>query len=181
MRDMKTGVKICPCDGSMEHARFEEVEHIFPDGSIELLPTLCPENELLPSDLFEQYKPILETLESNEEWTNYATYSGQIAEVSTGLYFYSFGDTDEVGESNFYFKSELKPILEELISDWGTAGPAWREFLKSVGEGGYPKGYQPSSMVDHIGLIPKLNEEGLFVGFSYNTLNSELIRLLKEL
>ena len=63
---MKTEVKICPCDGSMEHARFEEVDHIFPDGSIELLPTLCPENELLPSDLFQQYKPILKTLESNE-------------------------------------------------------------------------------------------------------------------
>jgi len=178
---MKTEVKICPCDGLMEHARFEEVEHIFPDGSIELLPTLCPENELLPSDLFEQYKLILETLESNEEWTNYATYSGQIAEISTGLYFYSFGDIDEVGETNFYFKCELKPILEELISDWGPAGTAWREFLKSVGEIGYPKGYQPSSMVDHIELIPKLNEEGLFVGFSYNTLNSELISLLKEL
>jgi hypothetical protein len=71
--------------------------------------------------------------------------------------------------------------LEELITDWGTAGPAWRDFLKTVGESGYPKGYQPSSMVDHIELIPKLNEEGLFVGFSYNTLNSELIRLLKEL
>ena len=178
---MKTEVKICPCDGSFEHERFEEVEHTFADGSIELLPTLCPENDLLPSYLFQLYKPILKTLESNEEWINYATYVGQISEVNTGLYFYSFGDTDEVGESNFYFKSDLKPILEELISDWGSAGPAWREFLKSVGESGYPKGYKPGSMVDHMGFLPKLYEEGLTVGFSYNTLNSGLIRLLKGL
>ncbi len=178
---MQTEVKLCPCDGSMGHARFEEVDHLFPDGSIVLLPTLCPENELLPSDLFQQYKPILKTLESNENWTNDACYAGLIAEVNSGLYFYSFGDVDEVGESNFYIKSELKIVLEALISDWGPSAPTWRQFLKSVGKNGYPKGYQPGSIVDYMELLPELSEEGLCVGFSYNTLNSELIGLLREL
>lgn len=178
---MQTEVKICPCEGSMEHARFELVDHLFPDGSSELLPTLCPENDLLSPDLFQQFKPILKTLESNINWTNYACYAGLIAEVSAGLYFYSFGDTDEVGESNFYIKSDLKPILDKLIGEWGPSAPPWREFLKSVGENGYPKGYQPGSMVDYQEFFPRLDEEGLTVGITYNTANSELNRLLKGL
>ena len=78
-------------------------------------------------------------------------------------------------------KSELKPILENLISEWGPDAPQWRTFLKSVGENGYPKGYQPGSMVDHKELFPRLDEEGLSVGFSFNMENSELKDLLKGL
>jgi hypothetical protein len=178
---MQTEVKICPCDGSIEHEKFEVVDHVFPDGSIELLPTLCPENDLLSSGLFQQYKPILKTLESNENWTNYACYAGLIAEITSGLYLYSFGDIDEVGESNFYIKSDLKPILDKLIAEWGLSEPPWREFLKSIGESGYPKGYQPGSMVEFQEFFPKLDDEGLTVGVSFNTANPELIRLLRGL
>jgi hypothetical protein len=178
---MQTEVKICHCDGSMEHEKFEVVDYVFPDGSIEALPTLCPENELLSPDLFQQFRPILKTLESNENWSNYACYAGLIAEVSPGLYFYSFGDTDEVGESNFYIKSDLKPILDKLISEWGPSEPPWREFLKSVGQSGYPKGYEPGSMVNYQEFFPRLDDEGLTVGVAYNLADSELIRLLRGL
>jgi hypothetical protein len=178
---MQAEVKLCPCYGSTNHERFEEVDHVFPDGSIELLPTLCLENNLLPSDLFQQYKPILKTLESNENWTNFACYVGQIAEITSGLYFYSFGDIDEVGESNFYIKSDLKSILNKLISEWGPSAPPWREFLKSVGQSGYPKDYEPGSMVNHKDFFPKLDDEGLTAGITINIANPELIRVLKGL
>ena len=178
---MEAIVKICPCNSETPHEEFIELEHHFPDGSVEMLPALCPENELLSSELYQIYKPVIKTLESNENWTNYACYAGVIAQIKTGLYFYSFGDTDEAGECNYYIKSELKPILENLISEWGPDAPQWRTFLKSVGENGYPKGYQPGSMVDHKELFPRLDEEGLSVGFSFNMENSELKAILKAL
>lgn len=178
---MEAEVKICSCDGVIPHEDFLEEEHHFPDGSIELLPTLCPENELLASELYQKYEPVLKTLESNENWTNYACYAGVIAQIKSGLYFYSFGDIDEAGESNFYIKSELKPILETLISDWGTDAPEWRELLRSIGERGYPEGYEPGSMVDHKEFLPRLDEEGLTVGLSFNMELLELRELLKAL
>jgi hypothetical protein len=178
---MEAIVKICPCTSETPHEDFQMLEHHFYDGSIELLPALCPENELLSSELYQKYRPILKTLESNENWSNYACYAGMIAEIKPGLYFYSFGDIDEAGENNFYLKSELKPILETLISDWSTVGPDWREFLKSIGVSDYPKGYQPGSMVDHKEFFPKLDEEGLTVGISFNMESSELRELLARL
>jgi hypothetical protein len=178
---MEAIVKICPCNSETPHEEFQKIEHQFSDGSTELLPALCPENELLSSEIYQQYKPMLKTLESNENWTNYACYAGLIAEIKPGLYFYSFGDIDEAGENNFYIKSELKPILETLISDWNTVGPDWRVFLKSIGVSGFPKGYQPGSMVDHKDFFPRLDEEGLTVGMSFNMESSELRDLLKHL
>lgn len=181
MDTMEAPVKICTCDGLAPHEEFLEFEHHFPDGSIELLPGLCPENGLLSSEIYQKFKPLLKTVESNENWNNYAFYAGLIAEVKPGLYFYSFGDIDEAGENNFYVKSELKPILETLILDWGTDAPHWRTFLNSIGESGYPKGYEPGSMVDHKEFFPKLDEEGLTVGVSYNMEHSELKELLRAL
>ena len=102
---MEAIVKICPCNSETPHEEFIELEHHFPDGSFEMLPALCPENELLSSELYQIYKPVIKTLESNENWTNYACYAGVIAQIKTGLYFYSFGDTDEAGECNYYIKS----------------------------------------------------------------------------
>jgi hypothetical protein len=178
---METEIKICSCDGAAQHEQFTKSEYTFPDGSTELLPDLCPENEYLPSGLFQHYEPILKTLESNENWTMFSCYSGMIAEISPGLYFYSFGDIDEAGESNFYIKSELNVVVEKLLAEWGELAPPWREFLKSVGNSGYPKGYEPGSMVHHKVLFPKLDEEGLSVGFSFNMENQSLINALKEL
>jgi hypothetical protein len=181
MSGMQTTVKFCPCEGKTEHDEFMKIEHTFPNGSTELLPALCPDNELLSSELFLKYKPIIETLESNENWTNYAHYAGVIAQINPNFYFYSFGDIDEAGECNYFIKSELKPILETLISEWGTDAPHWRSFLKSIGERGYPKGYQPGSMVDHKEFFPKMDEEGLMVGISFNLEHSELREILKAL
>jgi hypothetical protein len=178
---METNIKICKCDSTSQHDDFISSEHLFPDGSVELLPMLCPDSDLNNSDLFALYQPILETLESNENWTMFALYSGMIAEIKPGLYFFSFGDSDEVGESNFYIKSDLKPVLEMLLSEWGPAAPPWREFLRSLGEHGYPAGYEPGSMVSYEDFFPQLDEEGLSVGVSFNKENPELVRLLKEL
>jgi hypothetical protein len=178
---METEIKICSCDGAIQHQEFTKSEYIFPDGSTEFLPELCPDNELLSSELYQQYKPLLKTLESNENWTMFACYSGLIAEVSPGFYFYSFGDIDEAGESNFYIKSELKIVVEKLLAEWGELAPPWREFLKSIGNSGYPKGYEPGSMVDHKVLFPKLDEEGLSVGFSFNMEHQGLIAALRNL
>jgi hypothetical protein len=50
-----------------------------------------------------------------------------------------------------------------------------------VGENGYPKGYQPGSMVDHKAFFPKMDEEGLTVGVSFNMEHTELRELLKAL
>lgn len=174
-------VNVCNCEGTYQHGAFSMSEYVFPDGSTELLPELCAENDQVSSELFRQYKPILKTLESNENWTMFSCYSGMIAEISPGLYFYSFGDVDELGESNFYFKSQLSTILERLLSEWGELAPPWRDFLRSVGESGYPKDYEPGSMVDHKVFFPNLDEEGLSVGFTYNPEKEELINCLKTL
>jgi hypothetical protein len=178
---MQVAVRICPCGGNQEHEEFTKSEHQFPDGTIELLPVLCHDNEFGNSEIYNRYTPILETLESNENWTMFACYSGMIAEVKPGLYFFSFGDTNEVGEENFYIKSDLKSVLELLLSEWGPAAPPWREFLGSLGKQGYPAGYEPGSMVDHKRFFPKLDEDGLTVGVSFNGENPELINLLKGL
>jgi hypothetical protein len=71
--------------------------------------------------------------------------------------------------------------VETLISEWGTDASHWRSFLKSIGEHGYPKGYQPGSMVDHKEFFPKMDEEGLMVGLSFNMEHSELRDVLKAL
>ena len=178
---IQTPVKICPCDGYREDYEIIMSEHQFPDGSTELLPMLCPDNDFNNSDLFALYQPVLETAESNENWTMYAIYLGMIAEIKPGLYFFSFGDSDEVGEYNFYIRSDLKPVLEKLLSEWGPAAPPWRDFLRSLGEHGYPAGYEPGSMVSYEDFFPLLDEEGLSVGVTFNWENPELVRLLKEL
>ena len=178
---MEIAINVCKCGGNYLHHDFSMSEYLFPDGSSEILPDLCPLNDHLSSDLFQQFKPLLKTLESNENWTMFSCYSGMIAEVFPGLYFYSFGDVDEVGESNFYIKSELSLILEKLLSEWGELAPPWRNFLRSVGNTGYPEGYEPGSMVDHKVLFPNVDEEGLSVGFSFDRENHTFISHLKGL
>jgi hypothetical protein len=174
-------VRLCACDGERTH-NLEFEEYPFPDGSVEKLPVICIENELLNTEIYQQFLPVLKTLESNENWTMFACYSGMIAQVSLGLYFYSFGDIDEAGEANHYVKCEISPLLDLLLEEWGPSAPPWREFLQSVGERGLPSGYQPGTMVDPKLFFPQLEEEGLTVGVSYNYEMSDLhaaLRLLK--
>ena len=175
-----SAIQICDCEGRRTH-NFEEANHVFSDGSVEILPMLCPDNDLLRTELFQKFLPLLQTFEANENWTMFACYSGMIAEISSGLYMYSFGDIDEIGESNFYVKEDLNVILEILLSEWGELAPPWRNLFRSVSESGYPKNYEPGSMVDHKVLFPTLEESGLTVGFYFENNNLELLEALEKI
>jgi len=155
--------------------------YTFNDNTTEDLPVFCPENDLMREELFNQFDPVIQTFESNENWTMFSCYSGMIAEIKPGLFLYSFGDIDEVGEANFYVKSEIKELLDLLLTEWGPAAPPWREFLKSVGNSGYPENYEPGSMVDHKIFFPKLEEDGLLVGLIYNLEMTRLHQAMREL
>ena len=69
---MEIAINVCKCGGNYLHHDFSMSEYLFPDGSSEILPDLCPENDHLSSDLFQQFKPLLKTLESNENWTMFS-------------------------------------------------------------------------------------------------------------
>jgi hypothetical protein len=101
-------VNLCGCDGEKDHDEFPEGEYTFPDGTKETLPVLCLENEIYPEDLYYEFYPVLKTLESDEEWTMFACYAGQIAEVRPGLYFYSLCFSFET------YGSRSIPIMYEL-------------------------------------------------------------------
>ena len=156
-------VGICRCEGHRVHG-FELETHSFPDGTTENLPAMCPDNDLMRRELYKEFRPVLETLEANENWTVSTCYSGMIAEIKPGLFLYSFGDLDEIGEENFYVKTDLAVLLDSLINEWGTEAPRWREFLKRTGSNGLPSGYEPASMVDHKIFFPQFEGEGLIVG-----------------
>lgn len=173
-------VRLCTCDGERTHD-LEFEEYTFPDGSVEQLPLMCVENELLNTEIYQRFRPVLRTLESNENWTMFACYSGMIAQLSPGLYFYSFGDIDEAGEENHYVKCEISRLLDFLLEEWGESAPPWRDFLRSVGEKGLPAGYQPGSMVDPKIFFPHLDEDGLLVGMSYNYEMPELHAALRSI
>ena len=173
-------VRLCTCDGERTH-ELESADYTFPDGYVERLPLICVENELLSTEVYQRFRPVLRTLESNENWTMFACYSGMIAEVLPGLYFYSFGDIDEAGEHNYFVKCEITSLLDILLEEWGTSGPPWRDFLRTVGERGLPAGYQPGSMVDPKLFFPQLDEEGLTVGMSYNYEMPELHAALRSI
>lgn len=173
-------VRLCACDGARTH-EIEFADYTFPDGSVEILPLMCLENELLASEIYQRYRPVLKTLESNENWTMFACYSGMIAEIKPGLFFFSFGDIDEAGERNQYLKCEVPLLLELLLLEWGPSAPPWRDFLRTVGEKGLPIGYEPGSLVDHKTFFPQLDEDGLSVGMSYNLEMPELHVAMKSL
>ena len=173
-------VRLCSCDGKRTH-ELEFDEYVFPDHSIEQLPSFCIENELLGLDIYQAFQPVLKTLESNENWTMFACYAGLLAKVSDGLYFYAFGDIDEAGENSYFVKSDIATILDLLLEEWGPDAPSWRDFLRSVGETGLPAGYDPGSLVDHKVFFPRLDEEGLSVALSYNYEMPELHAALRSL
>ena len=174
-------IKLCGCDGELDHNDFPEIEYTFPDGSTELLPVLCLENEIYPEDLYYEFNPVLKTLESDEEWTMFACYAGQIAEIRPGLFFYSFGDIDEIGERNFYIQGDLETVVDMLLEEWGPDAPAWEVFFKSIGQNGYPEDYEPGTLVDVTFFLPNNDSETLTVGISYNMENKELLQILRSL
>ena len=177
----KVEVKMCQCMGMKMHDDFGKSTYQFPNGTIETLHEICPENELLAEELYLLYIPILKTRESDENWTMFACYSGQIAEVRPGLYFYSFGDTEEVGERNFYIQGELESVMHMLLDEWGPSAPPWRKFLNQIGINGYPKSYEPGGMVSAADFFPTVDEPTLTVSVSFNMENTDLLRILRSL
>jgi hypothetical protein len=125
-------VKLCGCDGEKDHDEFPEGEYTFPDGTKEILPVLCLENEIYPEDLYYEFYPVLKTLESDEEWTMFACYAGQIAEIRPELYFYSFGDIDEIGERNFYIQGGLESVVDMLLEEWGPQAPGFSGTIRHL-------------------------------------------------
>ena len=111
----------------------------------------------------------------------YSIAAGLIAEMRPGLYFYSFGDVDEIGECNFFIKSDLKSIIDVLIREWGPSGSRWAALLRNVCFNGYPKGYEPGAIVNLSEFFPDTGEETLSLGLSYNRENNELNQIMKEL
>jgi hypothetical protein len=179
--DNMVSIRLCKCGGEPEHTEFINADYAFPDGSIENLPTLCFENELYPADLDHQFRPILKTLESDENWTMNSYFAGVIAQVRPGLYFYSFGDVDEIGERNFFIKSDLRSVVHMLLREWGPSASRWEALLRNVGSRGYPGGYEPGTTVNLSVLMPNTGEETLTIGFSYNMEHKELHEILREL
>jgi len=111
----------------------------------------------------------------------FACYAGQIAEVRPGLYFYSFGDVDEIGERNFFIKGELKSVVHMLIREWGPSTSRWEALLRNVGSRGYPGGYEPGTIVNLSVFMPNTGEDTLTIGFAYNMEHEELHQILREL
>ena len=179
--DNLVSVRLCKCLGEYEHSEFIEYDYPFPDGSIEKLPMICFENELYPADLYHQFRPVLKTLESDENWTMNSYFQGLVAEVRPGIYFYSFGDVDEIGERNFFIKSDLKSVIFMLLREWGTSSSRWAALLRNVGSRGYPGGYEPGTIVNLSVFMPNTGEETLTIGFAYNMENKELHKILREL
>ena len=179
--DNMVSIRLCKCGGEPEHSEFINVDYVFPDGSTENLPTLCLENELYPADLEYQFRPILKTLESDENWTMNSYFAGVIAQVRPGLYFYSFGDVDEIGERNFFIKNDLKSVVHMLLREWGPSASRWEALLRNVGSRGYPGGYEPGTIVNLSVFMPNTGEETLTIGFAYNMEHNELHQILREL
>jgi hypothetical protein len=111
----------------------------------------------------------------------FACYAGQIAEIRPELYFYSFGDIDEIGERNFYIQGGLESVVDMLLEEWGPEAPTWEVFFKSIGQNGYPEDYEPGTLVDATFFFPNSDAETLTVGISYNMENKELLQIFRSL
>jgi hypothetical protein len=117
----------------------------------------------------------------------YSVYRGQVARVEDNLYFYFFGDIDEIGESNFYIEGTLDEVIEYLLSEWGELAPDWRGLFKDWGTSGFPEGYDSDKLMAWRELFANPNPEsvaeleGLEVSLFLNLEDEELVRELKKL
>ena len=180
----KIPIRVCGCAG--EHDNFPFSIYNFEEiGKVEL-PELCPNSDLSQNELT-QFELLIETTEENRNWALYAPYSGRVARIQKNLYFYSFGDTDEIGESNFYICGTLGDVIEELLTEWGTSAPDWRDLFKRWGRNGIPEEYDSSTLSNWTmlftnpdpGIVKDL--EGLEVALYLNLEDEELVRVLKKL
>ena len=152
----KVAINVCGCEG--EHEDFPIGTYKFSEiGDVEL-PDLCPNSDLSQNELT-QFDLLLETTEENQNWTLYSVYCGRIARVQENLYFYSFGDIDEIGESNFYISGSLGEVVEYLLSEWGELAPDWRGLFKAWAVNGIPEDYDSSELNSWTYFFKNLNPE----------------------
>lgn len=180
----KIAINECDCEG--DHEEFPRSIYNFSElGSIEL-PDLCVESDLSQNEL-SQFKLLIETTEENQNWTLYSIYRGRIARIQENLYFYTFGDIDEIGESNFYIHGSLGEVAECLLSEWGPSAPDWRSLFKQWAIKGKPHNYESMQLVDWTEVFlnpdPKIisDLEGLQVSIYLNLDDEELTESLKKL
>ena len=180
----KIAINICDCEG--EHEDFPTSVYRFTEiGEVEL-PDLCPNSDLSQNELT-QFDLLIETTEENKNSTLYAVYMGRIARIQEDLYFYTFGDIDEIGESNFYISGSLREVVEYLLSEWGELAPDWRGLFKKWTTDGIPTGYDYSSLRSWTELFlypdPEIVKdlEGLEVALHLNIEDEELVSELKKL
>jgi hypothetical protein len=180
----KIAINVCDCEG--EHEDFPVSSYRFNDTGEIQLPDLCPNSDLSQNELT-QFDLLIETTEENQNSTLYSVYRGLVARVQDNLYFYSFGDIDEIGESNFYIEGSLEEVVENMLSEWGELAPDWQRLFKDWGTNGLPKDYDSSKMTAWTNLFanPKpeviSDLEGLEVSLFLNLDDEELLRLLKQL
>jgi len=180
----KVAINICDCEG--EHEDFPTSVYRFNEiGEVEL-PDLCPNSDLSQNELT-QFDLLIETTEENKNWTLYSVYMGRIARIQEDLYFYTFGDIDEIGESNFYISGSLREVVEYLLSEWGELAPDWRGLFKKWTTDGVPRGYDSNqlSIWSDLFLNPDpeiVNDlEGLEVALYLDIEDEELVSELKKL
>jgi hypothetical protein len=180
----KIAINVCDCDGM--HEDFPISTYRFIEAGDIALPDLCPNSDLTQNEIT-QFDLLIETTEENQNSTLYSVYRGHVARVQDNLYFYSFGDIDEIGESNFYVEGSLGEIVEDLLSEWGELAPDWRALFKKWATHGIPAGYDSSSLRSWTDLFanpePELvnDLEGLQVALFLNLDDEDLARELKKL
>ena len=180
----KIAINVCDCDGT--HEDFPVSIYRFNEAGDVELPDLCPNSDLTQNELT-QFDLLLETTEENKNWALYSVYRGHIARIHGNLYFYSFGDIDEVGESNFYVEGSLDEVVEYLLTEWGELAPDWRGLFKDWASNGLPKGYDSSKLSTWTDLFTHRDPEtvadleGLEVSLFLNLDDDELVNTLKKL
>jgi hypothetical protein len=180
----KIAINVCDCDGM--HEDFPISTYRFIGGGDIALPDLCPNSDLMQSELT-QFDLLIETTEENHNSALYSVYCGHVARVEDNLYFYFFGDIDEIGESNFYIEGTLDEVIEYLLSEWGELAPDWRGLFKDWATNGLPKDYDSSKMTAWTNLFdnpkPEIisDLEGLEVSVFLNLDDEELLSTLRKL
>jgi len=180
----KVAINICDCEG--EHEDFPTSVYRFTEiGEVEL-PDLCPNSDLSQNELT-QFDLLIETTEENKNWTLYSVYMGRISRIQEDLYFYTFGDIDEIGESNFYISGSLREVVEYLLSEWGELAPDWRGLFKDWAINGFPKNYDSNKLISWTDAFanpkPEIisDLEGLEICLFLNLEDEELLSNLKKI
>ena len=177
----KIALAICDCTGI--HSDFPETRYAFPNLDVFNLPCLCPSSDLTADELSKRFNNLIKVSICNTNATNYSFYCGQISRIEKNLYFYSFGDVDEVGENNFYIEGKLSDVVAELISELGEIGSEINEFFKNQALGLNRTTLNDGlfrSWKEYFGEIKNILNDDLELGIYCNLLDSELSSILSN-